>query len=143
MPTPRAHIVPRVVPQLPYADVPAAIDFLERGFGFREILEARIEHPNGIHAELELGEARIMLGGPGDHGTHPPAAGAGASCHLTCYVDDVDAHFESARAAGATILVALADTSWGERCYEALDPEGHRWRFHQFLGRRLPIQGDE
>ena len=138
-----AHVVPRIVPQLPYADVIAAIDFLERGFGFREIREARIEHTGGVHAELELGEARVTLGGPGDHGTHPPGDGTGASCHLTCYVDDIDAHFERARAAGATILVELEDTFWGERCYEALDPEDHRWRFHQFLGRRLPIQGDD
>ena len=143
MPASQAHVVPRIVPQLPYEDVAAAIDFLERGFGFSEIREARIEYPGGIHAELELGESRITLGAPGGHGTSPPNDGGGASCHLTCYVDDIDAHYERARTAGATILFELEDTAWGERCYEALDPEGHRWRFHQFLGRRLPIQGDD
>ena len=46
-----------------------------------------------------------------------------------CYVDDVDAHYERARAAGATIAAAPRDEDHGERSYRAVDPEGHRWIF--------------
>ena len=46
-------------------------------------------------------------------------------------VDDVDAHYRRAVAAGARIADELRDHSWGERTYWALDLEGHRWRFGQ------------
>ena len=52
------------------------------------------------------------------------------------YVDDVDAHYRRAVAAGARIAAGLGDYFWGDeghRTYEALDLEGHRWRFHQWL----------
>jgi len=127
--------VPQIVPQLPYEDVLAAVDFLERAFGFREREEARLEHQGGVHTEMELGTGRIMLGGPGGHGTFPPKGGGNPSVHLTVYVDDVDAHFARARAAGARIVEEPQDKFWGDRCYEAIDLEGHRWRFHQHTGR--------
>ena len=129
--------VPTIIPQLPYENVLAAVDFLERAFGFREREEARIEHTGGVHTEMELGAGLIMLGGPGGHGTFPPKASGNPTAHLTVYVDDVDAHFERAREAGATIVDSPADKFWGDRCYEAIDLEGHRWRFHQHTGRRF------
>jgi uncharacterized glyoxalase superfamily protein PhnB len=49
------------------------------------------------------------------------------------YVDDVDAHFERARAAGATILEEPADQPYGDRRYAAEDPEGHQWFFAQHV----------
>jgi len=127
--------VPQIIPQLPYENVVAAVDFLERAFGFRELEHARIEHPGGVHTEMELGTGRIMLGGPGGHGTFPPKGSGNPTLHLTVYVADVDSHCELARAAGATILDDPADKFWGDRCYEAIDLEGHRWRFHQHTGR--------
>jgi len=135
--------VPQIIPQLPYENVLAAVGFLERAFGFREREEARLEHQGGVHTELELGTGRIMLGGPGGHGTFPPKGGGNPSLHLTVYVDDVDAHFERARAAGATIVTEPEDKFWGDRCYEAIDPEGHRWRFHQHTGRRFAFREGE
>jgi uncharacterized glyoxalase superfamily protein PhnB len=132
---------PQIIPQLPYENVLAAIEFLERAFGFQESEGARIEHPGGVHTELELGTGRIMLGGPGGHGTFPPKGGGNPSIHLTVYVDEVDAHYERACAAGATIVEEPADKFWGDRCYEAIDPEGHRWRFHQHTGRRFAFDG--
>ncbi len=50
-------------------------------------------------------------------------------------------HCDQARAAGATIVSEPEDKFWGDRCYEALDPERHRWRFHQHTGRRFDISG--
>ena len=49
------------------------------------------------------------------------------------YVADVDAHFEQARATGATIVEPPADQVYGDRRYTALDPEGHRWMFAQYV----------
>ena len=48
---------------------------------------------------------------------------------VSCYVDDVDAHYEQAKAAGATILGEPEDQPYGDRSYRAVDPEGHKWFF--------------
>ena len=133
--------MPQIIPQLPYQDVLAAIDFLERAFGFSERRDARIEYPGGVHAEMEIGEGLIMLGGPGGHGAFPPKGEGNPSSLIMVYVDDVDAHFERARGAGATIVAELADKFFGDRVYEALDREGHRWSFHQHTGRRFEFSG--
>jgi uncharacterized glyoxalase superfamily protein PhnB len=52
---------------------------------------------------------------------------------LTVYVDDVDAHYERAKAAGATIELELTTYPWGDRRYQAIDPEGHHWGFAQHM----------
>lgn len=135
--------VPQIIPQLPYQDVLAAIDFLERAFSFVERRDFRIEHPGGVHAEMEIGDGVIMLGGPGGHGAFPPKMEGNPSTLLMVYVEDVDAHFERARAAGATIVAELEDKFFGDRVYEALDREGHRWSFHQHTGRRFEFNGQD
>jgi uncharacterized glyoxalase superfamily protein PhnB len=66
-----------------------------------------------------------------------PKSDGVVSQYLSVYVPDVDAHYERARAAGARIVMGLRDQFWGDRTYEALDLEGHRWRFHQKL-REVP-----
>ena len=130
------HIAQRIIPQLPYHDVVAAVDFLERAFGFAERPSARVrESTSGaiVHTAVELHGAEVMLGGHGGHGALSPKSGGVISQVLTVYVDDVDAHCARARAAGARIVEGLRDMFWGDRTYEALDLEGHRWRFHQKL----------
>ncbi len=134
---------PQIIPQLPYQDVLAAIDFLERAFGFVERRHARIEQPGGVHAEMEIGDGLIMLGGPGGHGVFPPEGAANPSTLLMVYVDDVDAHFERARSAGAAIVAELQDKFFGDRVYEALDREGHRWAFHQHTGVTWAFNGTD
>src|SRR6267378_382072 len=126
---------PTIVPQVPYRDVSAALSFLERAFGFREILTA-----GGVidHAMLEFGDGVIGIGPEGHHGAISPKSGGMESQYISVYVDDVDAHYRRAVAAGARIANGLRDYFWsdeGHRTYEALDPEGHRWRFHQLLNR--------
>jgi PhnB protein len=120
----------RIVPYLAYADAPAAIDFLCRAFGFVERL--RVPMPDGRvgHAELAAGDCTVMLASVYEEmGFASPLALPATHTQVMCWVDDVDAHHERARAAGATIVAEPSDQPYGDRTYRALDPEGHRWIF--------------
>ena len=59
-------------------------------------------------------------------------------CDIYVYVDDVDAHYERARTAGAEIIDEPEDQVYGERRYGAVDPEGHRWYFSQVVREVTP-----
>lgn len=118
----------QLAPYLLYRDAEAAIDFLTSAFGFRETLRMADGGGRVFHAELWLDEGKVLLGSPGEDYQGPAATGIDHS-HVYAYVDDVDAHCEQARAAGATIVEGPADQPYGERRYHALDPEGHTWFF--------------
>ena len=120
---------PTIVPQLPYEDIRAALSFLERAFGFREIPSSRMEGADGVlhHALVEFGDGVIGIGTQGAHGAISPKSAGIESQYISVYVDDVDAHYQRALAAGAQIARALRE----HHAYEALDVEGHRWRFLQ------------
>ncbi len=124
-----------MVPQLAYGDLAAALDWLTRAFGFREDRDARfVDHGKVGHAEMDLGNGtRFMLGTSGGHGLASPRSTGGTGQMLCVYVDDVEAHYERARAAGARIRAELEDKFWGDRTYEVEDCEGHIWAFHQRL----------
>ena len=124
---------PTVVPQLPYEDVGAALSFLERAFGFREIVASRLVSAGGVvgHALVEFGDGVIGIGTQGAHGAISPKRGGVESQYISVYVADVDAHHQRALAAGARMARGPQGHSSGGRSYEALDPEGHRWRFFQ------------
>ena len=110
-----------ITPYLLYEDGAAAIDFLASAFGFREVL--RSESPEGRvwHAELALGDGNVYLGEPGSDYRNPKRSGA-MTVGIHVYVDDVDAHFEHARSAGATIRDEPADHEYGDRRYSAEYP---------------------
>jgi PhnB protein len=126
-----------------YENVGAAIDWLCDVFGFREVGERYTDGDGRVtHAELGLEGARVMLGwpgpdyrGPAKHAEECEAASKWLEVPFVVdgvlvYVDDVDAHCEQARAAGATILREPQDEPYG-RLYNAADLEGHRWMFMQ------------
>ncbi len=117
-----------ITPYLLYADCDAALDFLSRAFGFREVLRYTGEGGYVNHAEMELDGMSIYLGDPGDQYRNPKELGA-VTVGIHVYVDDVDAHYERARAAGAEILMEPTDQEYGDRRYDALDPEGQFWSF--------------
>lgn len=122
-----------VRPYLAYADAPAAIDFLCEAFGFEE--RSRYPMPDGRigHAELGYGDASVYLASVyHELGLASPTQLEGIHCQLHCLVDDVDAHYARALAAGAT-LVGEPSEDHGLRSYRAVDPEGHRWIFAQEL----------
>ena len=70
-----------------------------------------------------------MLGYPGPGLPEPEDVRTTTPALVHVYVDDVDAHFERARAAGAEIVQEPADQEYGDRRYDAKDPEGHFWSF--------------
>jgi uncharacterized glyoxalase superfamily protein PhnB len=126
---------PTIVPQLPYEDIRAALAFLERAFGFREVETSRLVNANGVilHSYVEFGNGVIGIGSQGAHGAVSPKSAGIASHYISVYVDDLDAHYERALAAGARIAREPRDHAREYRAYEALDLEGHRWRFLQWL----------
>jgi uncharacterized glyoxalase superfamily protein PhnB len=134
-------VAQRLVPFLGYEDAAAAIEWLERAFGFREHRDARYEEEGTItHAELELEGATIYLSTPTGYAS-PRTVRAESETARRAYdnpwvidghfveVADVDAHHERAAAAGATILHGPDEPGYGYRVYSAEDPEGHRWMF--------------
>jgi uncharacterized glyoxalase superfamily protein PhnB len=124
---------PRLIPHLIYDNVAAAIDWLTGAFGFHERTWARHTHPDGTigRAQMEVGvDSLITIGTPSVHADSPRR---GVSSMLYVYVDNVDLHYSQARAAGAGIVVDLKDQPWGDRLYQAADPEGHQWTFAQHV----------
>jgi PhnB protein len=126
-----------ITPYLFYEDVDAAIGFLARAFGFEEVLRFTGEEGYVNHAEMRLGGDSIMLGTPGDDFRNPKRLGQ-ATIGIHVYVDDVDAHYERAKAAGAEIVLEPTDQEYGDRRYDATDLEGHRWYFAQQVRQVAP-----
>ncbi len=125
-----------ITPYLLYEDVAGALKFLARAFGFRKC-GAQMSRPDGKvnHAAMKLGDDLIMMGYPGPKYKNPKRLGQ-ATQSLYVNVDHVNAHFERARKAGATILEEPKDTFYGHRRYAAEDPEGHQWYFAQEIAKR-------
>jgi len=118
-----------VIPYLLYVDAARALDFLSRAFGFQETFRSE-DGERIAHAEMTLGEGRIMLGQPGEGFTSPKDRGV-ATVLMYAYIDDVDAHCDQARNEGAEIVEEPADQEYGDRVYHARDSEGHDWYFAQ------------
>jgi uncharacterized glyoxalase superfamily protein PhnB/DNA-binding XRE family transcriptional regulator len=124
---------PRITPTLFYEDSRAAVSWLEKAFGF--YIRERVTNEEGqvIHSELVLGGGVIMCGNvnaspsAGPRFASPKSTGKNTQS-LYVFVDDLDAHYARAKAAGATILTE-PETSYGHRRYRALDLEGHQWCF--------------
>jgi uncharacterized glyoxalase superfamily protein PhnB len=118
----------RVIPYLSYERGKDAIDFIAKAFGF----EVRNVMPGPgqsvMHAELGLGDAVVYLGTPPDYDAKRALQHRNAA--VLVYVDDVDAHCARAREAGAKIEREPEDMFYGDRVYNAVDPEGQLWFFH-------------
>lgn len=124
---------PRVVPELVYADVAAAVAWLSTVFGFRETLRHTAGDGRVSHADMDTGGGGVvMLTGAG--GLLGSAAGDPRACKkVIVFVDDVDRHFAAVEAAGAATLHRPVDKPWGLRQYLVTDPEGHLWEFSQHV----------
>jgi uncharacterized glyoxalase superfamily protein PhnB len=121
---------PDIVPSIVYTDLPRAVEWFERVFGFRERAEARLTWPGGGMAWLEVGSALFHIDTASEAGRQDSNAAA-PGVKMKVYVDDVDKHFARAKAAGAKIISEPTDGFWGGRIYRVLDHEGHQWEFSQ------------
>lgn len=120
----------RLIPVLVYRDIAAAHDFLVQAFGFAAGGVERDGEGTAVHAEVRVGDAPVWLHRVTDeHQLGSPETLDMAGSGLVVYVTDVDAHFARARAAGARVQSEPTDQPYGQREYEARDPEGHRWWF--------------
>jgi PhnB protein len=119
---------PQVTPYLHVSGAAAAIEFYQSVLGAQERM--RMPAPEGKlgHAELQLGESIIMLADEfPDMDVRGPRTVGGTPVTLHVYVDDVDAVFDAALAAGAISLRPVENQFYGDRTGQFEDPFGHRW----------------
>ena len=133
---------PAVIPMLSYEDGCAAMEWLAKAFGFQETKRRVSGEGRLAHGEMEAGGGVIMVAapsadyeGPRHHREHCEQARKVANSPfvvdgILVHVDNVDAHYARAKAAGATLLCEPTDAAPG-RLYRAEDLEGHRWMFIQ------------
>src|SRR3954451_19624208 len=108
-----------VIPILGYPDVRAAVDWLGAAFGFEE----RLRIGDGHRSQLRAGDGDIVV--------REGRGGVRGGQSVMVRVEDVDAHVERARAAGARIVAEPEDFPYGERQYSAADLAGHVWTFSE------------
>jgi uncharacterized glyoxalase superfamily protein PhnB len=118
-------------PYARYEDAKAAVEWLEEAFGLERRMVVPSDDGAVVHAELGLGGSVFMLGSASgtDIGVQPAKRVGTATGGVYVVIEDVDAHCERARAAGAEITREPEDTPYGSREYSARDLEGHPWSF--------------
>lgn len=119
-----------VTPHLIFDKAAEAIDWYTRAFGAEEL--SRAVGPDGkiMHAEIRIGNSVLYVNDAMGGGKSPKAFG-GSPIGLWIYTEDVDAVFNRAVAAGATVapgpMGPLQDQFWGDRCGTLIDPAGYQW----------------
>ena len=116
-----------VTPYLIVDDAAEAIRFYEKALGATEIFRLPMGDRIG-HAEIKIGDSIVMLSDEWpDMGKLGPKARGGATSSMMLYVEDVDAAYARATAAGATAERPPEDQFWGDRMGSLIDPFGHSW----------------
>jgi len=117
-----------VTPYLIVAGASRAIEFYAKAFGARELFRMGAPGEKVGHAELQIGNARIMLADEfPEMGARSPKSIGGTPVSLLLYVDDVDAVVPRAVAAGAKVVREVQDQFYGDRSGNIEDPFGHKW----------------
>ena len=121
------------IPTMRYTNAPRMIDWLCDTFGFERHLVIEGKDNSIHHAQLTIGQGMIMLGSARDDEfgrlqTVPEKLG-GTTQSAYIIVPDVDKICESARKAGAKIVMEPRDEDYGGRGFSCIDPEGHLWNF--------------
>jgi uncharacterized glyoxalase superfamily protein PhnB len=127
----------RIVPALRYRDGPRAIEWLGSAFGFEPRLVVPADDGGIAHAQLVRGDVMIMLSSSheGEYHQHimTPAQVNGYNTQSPyIVVEDPDAVYEAAMAAGAEVVIELKDEEYGGRGFTCRDPEGHFWSFGSY-----------
>lgn len=134
-----------LTPTLTVKDARRAIAYYEKAFG-AELVGRVAEMPDGKvgHAELSIGDSRLMLNDEfPTMGSAAPRPEGPSSTLMFLYVPNADAVFDAAVAAGAKVLMPLADQFWGDRYGVVVDPFGHRWGIATHKEDLTPEQIDE
>ena len=106
----------------------AAIEFYKKALGAQEVM--RLMAPDGkalMHAQLKIGNSTLMLASEFPPNCLSPKSRGGSSVYLHIYIENADALFDRAVAAGCIIRMPMSDTFWGDRYGQLEDPFGHRW----------------
>jgi PhnB protein len=117
-----------VTPYLIIDGAARALEFYTKAFGATEIM--RMPDPSGRigHAEMKIGDSHIMLADEHlEMGFRGPKSVGGTPVSIMIYVEDADARFNAAIAAGATEMKPLANQFYGDRSGSVIDPFGHIW----------------
>ncbi len=117
-----------ITPYLAIDGAAEAIEFYKKAFGAKEIF--RMPGPDGRigHAEIQIGDSRVMLADENpEMGNQSPKSIGGSPVGFMVYVEDVDRVFQQALAAGAKVLRPLKDQFYGDRSGNLEDPFGHKW----------------
>jgi PhnB protein len=118
-----------ITPLLTFDNAPVAIEWYKKALGAQEVSRALAPDGKIMHAELRIGDSRIMLNDAMMGGKGPVEMG-GSPVSLWIYVEDCDSLFNRALAAGGQpygAMGAMADQFWGDRCGTFTDPHGYRW----------------
>jgi len=123
-----------IIPVMRYRDAKKAIDWLCESFGFEKGLVVAGEGDSITHAQLTFGNGMIMVGSAAEGGfdrlmKQPEDIGGCETQSCYIIVDDADAHYKQAKAAGARIELEIRDEYYGGREYTCRDLEGHVWSF--------------
>lgn len=117
-----------VTPHLVCDGAAAAIDFYIKAFGAKELMRIPGHEGELMHGSIQIGNSMVMLGEQNaEWGAFGPIALKGTPVTIHLQVEDVDASFEKAVAAGAKAIMPPADMFWGDRYGMVEDPFGHRW----------------
>jgi len=128
-----------VTPYLIIKNAADAMDFYKRAFGASEVM--RLAMPTGqvAHAEIQIGDSRVMLADEfPEMGFRGPKTLGGSGVSLMVYVDDVDTRFDRAIGEGCKVLKPLADQFYGDRSGTLEDPFGHVWTIGTHIEDVLP-----
>ena len=123
-----------VIPCLQYRNAPAAIDWLCATFGFERQLVVPGQNDTIAHAQLRFGNGMIMLSSASEDEfgrlmKQPDEIGGAETQCAYLIVNDVDALYARAKAAGARIAIEIKDEDYGGRDFSCYDLEGHLWNF--------------
>ena len=126
-----------VTPYLVAEDGPALMEFAKQAFGAEELFRA-VGTAGGLHGEVRIGDSMLMMGGgiPGREFRATPNTHA-----LHVYVEDSDAVYQKALAAGATTISEPRDQEYGERSGSVKDPAGNHWYIATFKGENYKSEG--
>jgi uncharacterized glyoxalase superfamily protein PhnB len=136
---------PVFTPALCYVNPKAALDWLRDAFRFELDLLIEDEAGNLAHSQMAYGDGRVMIGNEWSP-DHTSPQSIGRKCTQTVHIhlnENIDAHCEHARKAGAEIIAEPETQFYGDRTYRARDPEGHIWTFGQTVGTVTSEQWDK